>query len=393
MPALADRWAPFGTTIFAEITALAVAHKAINLGQGFPDFEGPEVIKEAARRAISDGHNQYARSRGELPLVEAVARHKQHFYGQTLDPLSEVTITAGATEGIAATFLGLVNPGDEVVFFEPFYDAYPAGVAMAGGVPRLCTLQFPDEAGGRFTLDEEALRACFNEKTRLVVLNSPHNPSGKVFTRSELELIRELVLEHDCYVLADEVYEHLTFDDAEHIPISTLPDMRERTLTVSSAGKTFSFTGWKIGWLTGPAELVSAAQAVHQYLTYAQATPLQHAVTAALGEAIDGDYVAEFRRAYAARRACLEEALTAAGFTCARTEGTYFTLTDFRALSDADDRTFAKELIERAGVAAIPPSAFYKQNVAAGQRLMRFAFCKQLDTLKQAGEALAALRR
>jgi N-succinyldiaminopimelate aminotransferase len=391
MAAVADRWAPFGTTIFAEITALAIEHRAINLGQGFPDFEGPEVIKAAAQRAIADGHNQYARSRGELPLVEAVARHRQHFYGQTFDPLTEVTVTAGATEGLAAAFLGLVNPGDEVILFEPFYDSYPAGVAMAGGVPRYCTLRFPEEAGGAFTFDDDELAACFTDKTRLLVLNSPHNPSGKVFTRAELERIRDLVVEHDCMVLADEVYEHLTFDDAEHIPIATLPGMRERTLTVGSAGKTFSFTGWKIGWLTGTAALVSAAQAAHQFLTYAQATPLQHAVAAALHEAIDGSYLSEFRAAYAARRSYLLEALTEAGFVCARTEGTYFTLTDFSRLADVDDRTFARELIEQVGVAAIPPSAFYKQNVAAGQRLMRFAFCKQLETLQKAGEALAAL--
>ena len=252
---IAERLQPFGTTIFSEMTALALEHRAINLSQGFPDFEGPPEIVEAAVLALRSGHNQYPRSMGVPPLVQAIAQHQLDQYQLDYDPMREVVVFSGATEGIASSLLGLLNPGDEVLVFEPFYDSYPACIAMAGAVPRFCTLRFPD-----FALDPDALAACFSDRTKLVLLNTPHNPTGKVFEPSELKVIADLCHRHDAYVLADEVYEHLTYDDARHVPMASLPGMRDRTLTLSSAGKTYSLTGWKIGWATGPASMVAAAQ-------------------------------------------------------------------------------------------------------------------------------------
>jgi N-succinyldiaminopimelate aminotransferase len=372
----------FGTTIFAEMTGLALEHDAINLSQGFPDFEGPGDIVDAAERALRAGENQYARSMGMPRLSQAIAAHQKRCYDLDVDPLHGVMVCTGATEAIAATMLGVLDPGDEVVLFEPFYDSYPACAALAGATPRYVTLRFPD-----FALDVDELKAAFNERTRLLVLNTPNNPTGKVFTRDELEAIAALCREHDVLVLADEVYEHLTFDDAEHVPIATLPGMFERTLTASSTGKTYSFTGWKVGWVTGAPEVVAAAQAAHQFLTYAGARPLQLAMADAL-ERHGDEFFASLQREYAARRDFLVRALTEAGFEVASPQGTYFVLAGFSRLSDEDDRTFAQRLVREAGVAAIPPSAFYEHNKAEGQRLLRFAFCKQLPTLEAAAERL-----
>jgi N-succinyldiaminopimelate aminotransferase len=383
--ATAARLQPFGTSIFTEMTVLANAHGAINLSQGFPDFDGPASILEAAARAMQAGHNQYARSMGHPLLVEAIAAQQRALYGLEWDPLSEITVCCGATEGIAASLLGLLNTGDEVILFEPYYDSYPACVALAGGAARFCTLRFPD-----FALDSEALAALFGPRTRVLVLNTPHNPTGKVFTVAELDEIARLCQRHDVVVLADEVYEHLTFDDARHVPMATRPGMRERTLTLSSTGKTFSLTGWKIGWATGPAHLVAATQAAHQFLTFCAATPLQVAMAVALGALGDG-YLEAFRTAYAGRRTRLLEVLRAAGFDVAPPDGTYFILADFHRLSGADDRTFAEQLICEHGVAAIPASAFYTAMPAEGRRLLRFAFCKRLETLEAAAERLAGL--
>lgn len=382
-----SRLRAFGTSVFAEMSALAVAHDAINLSQGFPDFEGPTHVVDAAVAALRGGHNQYVRSMGHPALVKAIAGHQRRYYGIDLDPLTEVVATTGATEAIAAALLGLLEPEDEVVLFEPFYDSYPALVSLAGGVSRFVTLRFPD-----FALNEDELRAKITMKTRMLVLNNPHNPTGKVFGREELALIARIAEEHDLLVLADEVYEHLVFDDGAHLPFATLPGMWARTLTASSTGKTFSFTGWKVGWLTGPAHLLGAAQAAHQFLTFCGAAPLQVAMAEAL-ERCDEPFLGTLRAEYQARRDLLAGGLEAIGFDVSRPQGTYFILADHRALSAGkDDRAFAAQLVQHFGVAAIPPSSFYRGDPAEGRRLLRFAFCKRLETLERALERLGRLR-
>ncbi len=383
---VSTRLAPFGTSIFAEMTSLANEHGAINLSQGFPDFEGPPGIVDAAVRALQAGHNQYARSLGVPTLALAVAAHQKKHYGLEVEPLRGVLVTCGATEAIAVALLGLLEPGDEVVLFEPFYDSYPAVVTLAGAVPRFVTLRFP-----AFALDEDALRAQLSDKTRMIVLNTPHNPTGKVFTRAELDVIARVAQERDLLVLSDEVYEHLTYGEAEHVPLATLPGMFERTLTASSTGKTFSFTGWKVGWLSGPPTLIAAAQAAHQFTTFAGATPLQVAMGEALTRYSD-DFFRELRLAYSERRDFLVATLRESGFDVAVPDGTYFVLADFRRVFDrGDDRAFARYLIERAGVAAIPPSPFYAAALDEGRRLVRFAFCKRMDTLRAAAEGFSKL--
>lgn len=376
---------PFGTTIFSEMTRLANEHGAVNLSQGFPDFDGPAEILDAAAAAMRSGHNQYARSMGAIPLVEAVARHQRRHYDLAYDPMSEVVVFSGATEGIASSLIGLLNPGDEVILFEPFYDSYPACLAMAGAVPRYCTLRFPD-----FAIDLDTLEALFTPRTRALLLNSPHNPTGKVFSRGELEAIAALCGKHDVVAIADEVYEHLTYDGAEHVPLASLPGMRDRTLTLSSAGKTFSLTGWKVGWATGPAPLVAAAQAAHQFVTFATATPLQIAIAQALDTLGDAFY-SQLRSEYRERRDFLAGVLRSCGFQVALPRGTYFIVADFSALSSEDDRTFARDLVARCRVAAIPPSVFYAAHPEEGQHLLRFAFCKRMATLRTAAERMASL--
>ncbi len=379
---ITEKLRPFGTTIFAEMTALAQKHDAINLAQGFPDFEGPPEIVEAAVSALRSGNNQYARSRGHPELVHAIAETQKHHYGQEYDPMEEVVVFAGATEGISASMLGLLNPGDEVILFEPFYDSYPPGLALSRAVPRFLTLRFPD-----FALDGDALRALVTNRTRMIVLNTPMNPSGKVFSRDELEIIADVCRDHDLIALTDEVYEHLVFDDAEHVPLATLPGMKERTLTLSSAGKTYSFTGWKIGWGTGPKSLIDGAQAAHQFLTYAIPPPLQAAVAYALRNHTD-EYLAGFRAEYGARRDFLVSVLEEAGFHVVVPRGTYFILAGFEKVFSGDDRAFGYWLTQEHGVAALPPSSFYHVGLEEGRRLTRFAFCKRMETLEAAAERL-----
>ncbi len=383
---ITEKLRPFGTTIFAEMTALAEKHGAINLAQGFPDFEGPSEIVEAAVRALRSGENQYARSRGLPGLVRAIAETQKENYGLEYDPMEEVVVFSGATEGIAASMLGLLNPGDEVILLEPFYDSYPPGLALSGAVPRYLTLRAPD-----FVLDGDALAALVTDRTRMIVLNTPMNPTGKVFTVDELEVVATLCQEHDLIALTDEVYEHLVFDDARHIPLASLPGMRNRTLTLSSAGKTFSFTGWKIGWGTGPRELIDGAQAAHQFLTYAISTPLQAAVAFALRN-FRADFLSGFRAEYTTRRDYLVSALESAGFTVNAPQGTYFILAGFQELFSGDDREFAYWLTEKHGVVALPPSSFYHSDVEEGRRLTRFAFCKRMETLELAAERLGNIR-
>jgi N-succinyldiaminopimelate aminotransferase len=386
-PFLNDSLAPFGTTIFSEMTRLALEHGAVNLAQGFPDFDGPAELVEEVCQALRRGDNQYARSMGHPLLVSALARRQRALYDLSYEPMSEVVVTSGATETIAAAILGLLRAGDEVILFEPFYDSYQACLAMAGARPRLLTLRFPD-----FAVDLDELAALVTPATRAIVLNSPHNPTGRVFSRAELEGIAALARRHDLWVISDEVYEHLTYDGHRHVPIATLQGMRERTLTISSAGKTFSVTGWKVGWAFGPAAMVGAVQAAHQFLTFATATPMQ----VGLARFLDGlapTFYAELAAQFAARRDALAAVLREVGFDVAASHGTYFLIAGFHQLSQRPDREFAEELIQRVGVAAIPPSVFYTARPDEGRRLLRFAFCKRAETLELAATRLRGLAR
>lgn len=386
---LVRRMREFGTTIFAEMSALAVSTGAVNLGQGFPDTDGPPEMLQAAADALRAGRNQYPPGTGIPTLRAAVAAHQRRFWDLDYDPDSEVLITAGATEAIAAAMLALCEAGDEVVCFEPYYDSYAATVALAGGVRRPVTLR--PAGDGRYGFDPDALRAAFGPRTRLVLLNSPHNPTGKVFTAAELTLIAQLCQEHDVYAVTDEVYEHLVFSDAssEHMPLATLPGMRERTIRISSAGKTFSCTGWKVGWASGPAALIAAVLRVKQYLTFVNAAPLQPAVAVALGLA--DDYFTEFLARLQAGRDQLSDGLAAAGFRVLPSEGTYFVTADISALAaGADGIEFCRALPGRCGVVAVPTQVFY-DDADAGRRLVRFAFCKRPQVLDEAVRRLATL--
>ncbi|WP_406014266.1 pyridoxal phosphate-dependent aminotransferase [Streptomyces sp. NBC_00984] len=382
-PLLNRRLAEFGTTIFAEMSALAVRTGSINLGQGFPDTDGPEEIREAAVRALRDGHgNQYPPGPGVPELRTAIAEHQQRRYGLTHDPDTEVLVTAGATEAIAAAMLALLEPGDEVIAFEPYYDSYAACVAMAGGVRVPLTLRAPD-----FRPDLDALRDAITPRTRLLLLNSPHNPTGMVLTREELTAIAGLAVEHDLLVVTDEVYEHLVFE-GEHIPLISLPGMRERTVSISSAGKTFSYTGWKVGWVTAAAPLLAAVRTAKQYLTYVSAGPFQYAIAEALR--LPDAYFDGFRADLRRKRDLLGDGLRAAGFEVHRPQGTYFITTDITPFGEKDAYAFCRALPERCGVVAIPNSVFY-DDPDAGRSQVRFTFCKKDDVLHEAVNRLQRL--
>jgi N-succinyldiaminopimelate aminotransferase len=371
-------------TIFTTMSALAIRTGAVNLGQGFPDADGPMSVLEAARDAIAAGANQYAPGNGVAVLRQAIARHQQRHYGLDLDPDSQVLVTTGCTEGIAAALLGLVDPGDEVIVLEPYYDSYVAMIQMSGGVRRVVTLRAPD-----YRLDAEELRAAVTPRTRFLLLNSPHNPTGTVLTRTELQSVADLAIEHDLVVITDEVYEHLTFaddsGDHEHVPIATLPGMFERTLTLSSAGKSYSVTGWKVGWATGPADLVSAVLAASQWLTFTSGAPLQPAVAHGLDS--EPDWPRALARDLQARRDLLCDGLTKIGLDVRRPEGTYFALTDISSLGWADGMEFCLALPERAGVVAIPAQPFHDTH--AGDHLVRWAFCKETGVVEEALHRLA----
>ncbi|MFF0014667.1 pyridoxal phosphate-dependent aminotransferase [Streptomyces sp. NPDC005374] len=385
-PLLNRRLAEFGTTIFAEMSALALQTGSINLGQGFPDTDGPEEVREAAVRALRDGRgNQYPPGPGVPELRSAVAAHQERRYGLSYDPDAEVLVTAGATEAIAAALLALVEPGDEVVAFEPYYDSYAACIAMAGGTRVPVTLR---PAEGRFRLDLDELRAAVTDRTRLLLINTPHNPTGTVLTREELTAIAELAVERDLLVITDEVYEHLVFDDAEHIPLASFPGMRERTVSIGSAGKTFSFTGWKVGWITAAPGLVSAVRSAKQFLTYVSSGPFQYAVAEAL--ALPDTYFEAFREDMRAKRDLLSAGLTEAGFEVFRPSGTYFITTDIRPLGETDGFAFCRALPERAGVVAIPNAVFYDHR-EQGAPFVRFAFCKRTSVLEEAASRLKSL--
>jgi aspartate/methionine/tyrosine aminotransferase len=384
----AARFQPFGSSIFAEMTRLALAHNAVNLSQGFPDFDGPDTAKNAAVAAIQAGHNQYARMQGVPALNQAIARSwAARGFGE-YDPDACVTVTSGCSEAIICALVGLLNPGDEVVIFEPYFDFYTAGAAMAGAHPRFVPLR-PGPTG--FHFDEKELRRAFTTRTRAVIVNTPHNPTGRVFTRAELQLIAGLCQQHDAVAITDEVYEHLTYEPGlPHISISTLPGMRERTITLSSIGKTFSLTGWKVGWAIADPPLTACVRACHQFNTFSTATPLQHGAAAAIDN--PGDSIEQTRRLYMASRDALSAALTRAGLTVYPSHATYFLMADHTALGHADDRAFCKHLIEHVGVAAIPPSVFYN-NTELGRPLVRFAFCKKPDTMAEAIRRLDGLHR
>ncbi|MGW6395229.1 pyridoxal phosphate-dependent aminotransferase [Streptomyces sp. NPDC055103] len=387
-PLLNRRLAEFGTTIFAEMSALAARTGSINLGQGFPDTDGPEEIREAAVRALRDGRgNQYPPGPGVPELRQAVADHQRQWYGLEYDPDTEVLVTAGATEAIAAALLALVEPGDEVIALEPYYDSYAACVAMAGGTRVPVTLRPHD---GAYVLDLDELRAAVTDRTRLILLNTPHNPTGTVLTRAELTAIAELAIERDLLVVTDEVYEHLVFDGAGHIPLASLPGMRDRTVTIGSSGKTFSFTGWKVGWITASPELTSAVRSAKQFLTYVSSGPFQYAIAEALR--LPAAYFDGLRADLRAKRDLLSEGLAQAGFEVYRPAGTYFVTTDIRPLGTDDGFAFCRALPERAGVVAIPNAVFYDHR-EAGAPFVRFAFCKRTVVLQEAVERLGRLAR
>ncbi|RMF33414.1 MAG: aminotransferase class I/II-fold pyridoxal phosphate-dependent enzyme [Chloroflexi bacterium] len=383
----AQRVRGFGTTIFSEMSALALEHQAINLGQGFPDFDGPEVVKQAAIEAISRGINQYAPGIGDRRLRHAIAEHVARFYGRAVDPGGEITVTAGATEAIFAAMQGLLDPGDEVVLFEPFYDSYVPAITMAGGVPRYVPLHPP-----HWDFDPEALRAAFGPRTKAVLLNTPHNPTGKVFGQEELVLIGELCQEHDAVIISDEVYEHLTYDGVRHLSPADLPGLAERTMTISSVAKSFSLTGWKVGWAIAPPPLTTALRRAHQFITFCAAAPLQRAASVAL-KLPDG-YFQNLAADYQRKRDYLVRALQEAGFRVSPPKGTYFVMADIRPLGFEDDVAFCRYLTAEVGVAAIPPSFFYSEaHKALGKPLVRFAFCKRLETLQAAAERLRRISR
>ncbi|TFC81199.1 aminotransferase class I/II-fold pyridoxal phosphate-dependent enzyme [Cryobacterium cheniae] len=371
-------------SIFAEMSALAVRTGAINLGQGFPDEDGPAEVLDAARQAIADGVNQYPPGRGLPVLREAIARHQHRFYGLSVDPDTEVLVTAGATEALAATILALLEPGDEVVTLEPFYDAYGGLIALGGGIHRTVRLRAPD-----FQPDPDELRAVITDRTRLIIVNNPHNPTGAVLPRETLELIVSLAHRHDALIVTDEVYEHLTFG-VPHVPVAMIPGASERTITISSGGKTFNTTGWKVGWLTAPAALVTAILAVKQFLTYVNGAPFQPAI--ARGLDLPDSFYSGIAADLRARRDVLESGLTAAGFTVSRPQGSYFIVADAAPLGYTDGAEFCRVLPDLAGVVAVPIGAFCSAaNRPEYASLVRFAYCKKVDVLERAAAQLAGI--
>ena len=387
---MSQRVAGFGTTVFVEINALARAHNAVNLGQGAPDFDGPPEVLAAAVSAVNSAFNQYAPGIGLPAAREAIARHAERFYGQRLDAETEVLVTSGATEGVFAAILGLTDPGDEVIVFEPVYDTYVPNMVMAGVTPRYVPLR-----GENWSFDPDELAKAFNRRTRAIIVNTPHNPTGKVYSREELGAIAEQCQKHDVVAITDEVYEHILYDDASHTRLATLPGMAERTLTISSLGKTFSVTGWKIGWALGPAPLVNAVNQAHQFITYAVASPLQAAAATALD--LPFSFFENLQLSYQARRDRMIGLLESAGFKVFKPSGSYFVMIDWRGAAPAEienDFEFVRWLISEVGVACIPATPFYQESDKhLGKYFARFAVCKKDETLAAAEERLAKLTR
>jgi aminotransferase len=373
----------FTESVIRRMTRLANEHGAVNLAQGFPDFPCPEVLKEAAARAIRDDVNQYAITWGAKRLRQALVRKYAQWYGMAVDPETEVTVTCGATEAMASAVLALVDPGDEVIVFEPFYENYGPDAILCGAAP----VYVPIPSDG--TLDLDRLEAAFSPRTRAIIVNTPNNPSGRVLTRAELETVAELCRRHEAWALTDEIYEHIRYE-GEHIPIATLPGMRERTITISGASKTFSVTGWRVGTIVAPAAATDAIRKVHDFLTVGAPAPLQEAIAVAI-ETLGPDYYADLANGYRARRDALLEVLRQVGFSCTTPQGAYYVLADFSALSDKPDDAFAEWLTREIGVATVPGSSFYSRP-ELGRRQVRFAFCKTLPLLEEAERRLAALR-
>lgn len=383
---LTTKLAGFGTTIFAEMSALAVETGAINLGQGFPDTDGPTEVLDAAVDAIRAGVNQYPPGPGMPELRNAIAEHQRRWYGIELDPASEIVVTAGATEALAGALLGMLDNGDEVIVFEPMYDSYQACIALAGA--RAVPVLLAPDATGRYVFDPEELAGAVSDRTKMILVNTPHNPTGKVFTRDELDEIARVAIERDLIVVTDEVYEHLLFDGRTHVPMATLPDMAERTLTISSGGKTFHTTGWKIGWMSGPEPLVTAAKTAKQFLTYVNGAPFQPAMAVGLG--LPDAYFQELAATLQTARDHLVAGLRRAGFTAYEPEATYFTTVDIRPLAaDGDGMAFCRSLPQRCGVVAVPNEVFYARP-EHGRHLVRFACCKRIEVIDEAVERLVA---
>lgn len=387
MPTFARRVTPFGTTVFAEINALAAQHKAVNLGQGRPDTDGPASIVEVVVEALREGRgNQYPSGLGVLELREAIAHHTRHFYGLDIDVQAGVIVTNGASEGVYTAVLGVVNEGDEVILLEPFFDTYLPAVMNAGGVPIYVPLRPPN-----WTFDPQELRAAFSKRTKAIIVNSPHNPTGRVFSRAELQLIADLCVEHDVIAISDEVYEHLTYEDHRHIPLATLPGMFERTLTISSGAKTFSFTGWKIGWVFGHPDLITGVWRIHQNIVYSVNGPAQYGIAHALYFA--DDYYQTLQRSYDDRRRYLTGVLAESGFRVSVGQGAFYLMADFSDLFAGSEADFARFLICEIGVATIPPTSFFSAaHRAIGSQSVRFAYCKDQNVLEAAAERLLRLR-
>ena len=376
--------ARFTESVIREMTRLANLHGAVNLSQGFPDFPAPEEVKEAARRAISSDVNQYAITWGARSLREAIAAKFTRLYGVPVDPEREVTVTCGSTEAMIATLLAVLDPGDEVVVLEPFYENYGPDAVLSGAIPRFVKMRPPD-----WTFDPDELRGAFSAKTRAIIVNTPNNPTGKVFTRDELELVAGLCREHDALAITDEIYEHILYDGAGHIPMATLPGMAERTVTINGMSKTYSVTGWRVGWAIAPAVLTAAIRKVHDFLTVGAASPLQEAGAIALG--LPDEYYRTLASAYARRRDRLVPILRKAGFRTHVPRGAYYVMTEIDGLGWDDDVAFARHLVEDVGVAVVPGSSFYR-DPADGRRQVRFAFCKKDATLDEAERRLERLK-
>jgi aminotransferase len=373
----------FTESVIREMTRLANLHSAVNLSQGFPDFPAPQEVKEAARRAISDEINQYAITWGARSLREAVAKQFERLYRVPVDPEREITVTCGSTEAMIAALMAILDPGDEVVVFEPFYENYGPDAILSGAVPRFVRLRPPD-----WTFDPGELARAFGPKTRAIIVNTPNNPTGKVFSRDELETIAALCREHDAVAVTDEIYEHILYDGAVHVPMATLPAMAERTVTINGMSKTYSVTGWRVGWAIAPAALTNAIRKVHDFLTVGAAAPLQEAGAVAL--ALPDAYYQELARGYDRRRERLLAILERAGFRAYRPKGAYYVMTEIGGLGWDDDVAFARHLVTEIGVAVVPGSSFYR-DPADGRRQVRFAFCKKDATLDEAERRLARL--
>jgi aspartate/methionine/tyrosine aminotransferase len=387
---LSDKVSQFTESVIREMTRQAALYGAVNLAQGFPDFPAPAEIKQAARTAIDADVNQYAITWGAKNLRNAIARQMGVWQGIAVDPEKEVTVCCGSTEAMISTLLAVCNAGDEVVVFEPFYENYGPDSVLSGARPRFVKLRPPASAEGEWTFDEKKLRAAFHKNTKAIIVNTPNNPTGKVFTRAELELIRDLCVEFDVLAITDEIYEHILYDGTKHISMASLDGMRERTVTINGMSKTYSVTGWRVGWAVGPEKITNAIRKVHDFLTVGAPAPLQEAGAAALS--LPPEYYARLAEGYRTRRDHLIPALEAAGFRCFRPRGAYYVMTDISAFGFNDDVSFVKYLVKDIGVAAVPGSSFYR-DARDGARQVRFAFCKKPETLDAAAEKLRTLRK